>query len=277
MKTILICLPKYGKFEDAFVNLLCQLLTKNIGYKFEFFYTQATYVEQARDELAMMAIQGGFERTLWIDLDMGHRDPQIALACTQRLLSHDVPVICGQYTTHTVKANFIGQQISGEVPDANGLLKMDLAPIGFAAIKTEVFKRIQEITPWAAYTQRNPTQQPKQLHQFFRNGLVGKNTAESKLARIAQAETIGDVKAIVADDDYSDQTWMGEDFDFCRRVRAAGYDILMDTHLIIPHGTYIGLPIANSDVYAMLAERWRNHDIAKLKSIIANLEFGESK
>lgn len=293
MKTILICVPKYGKFEDAFVNLLCQLLTKNIGYKFEFFYTQATYVEQARDELAMMAIQGGFERTLWIDLDMGHRDPQIALACTQRLLSHDVPVICGQYTTHTVKANFIGQQIPGEVPDANGLLKMDLAPIGFAAIKTEVFKKIQEITPWAAYTQRNPTQQPKQLHQFFRNGLVGKNTAEGKLLKLfdalenrkktnglsydADQDLIEAFTKILNDNDYSDQTWMGEDFDFCRRVRAAGYDILMDTHLIIPHGTYLGLPIANSDVYAMLGERWRNHDIAKLKSIIANLEFGESK
>ena len=290
MRHILICTPTYGDFPKPFVNALCAYLTKDLGVKFDFIYTNATYVEQARDELAMAAINAGFDETFWIDLDMGHRDQGVILQQTQRLLSHDVPIVCAQYTTHTIRSNFIGSSMPGATPDANGLLKMALAPIGFAKIKTEVFKKIREMTPECAYTQRNPTQEPKPLHQFFRNGLIGRNTAESKLARIREllvpgkaytfedsAKTLTEIAGIVADNDYSDQTWMGEDFDFCQRVRAAGYDILMDTRLVIPHGTYVGLPISNADVYHMVQERWRNHDIGHLKTIIANLEFGEVK
>lgn len=287
MRKILICTPTYGDFPKPFVNALCAFLTKDLGAKFDFIYTNATYVEQARDELAMAAINAGFEETFWIDLDMGHRDQGVILEQTKRLLSHDVPIVCAQYTTHTVRSNFIGSAMPGAVPDANGLLKMQLAPIGWAKIKTDVFRKIRDMTPEAAYTQRNPTQEPKPLHQFFRNGLIGKNTPDGKMNRLKKYvhESLSagvplkdsEIVAILDDADYSDQTWMGEDFDFCNRVRAAGFDILMDTHLIIPHGTYLGLPISNADVYYMLQERWRNHDIAQLKSIIANLEFGEVK
>lgn len=279
MRQIVIATPKYGQFPDAFVNALCKFLTHDIGAKFDFFYTGATYVEQARDELVMMAKKGGFKEILWFDLDMGHKDANVTLAQTKRLMSHDVPIVCAQYTTHNLKSHFIGQAMPDEKPDANGLIKMFLAPIGFSIIKTEVFDKIESLYPQRQYTQRNPTQEPKKLYQHFRNGLVGKNTSGGKLARINELLLSGNatlevIASICGDDDYSDNVFMGEDFDFCCMARAAGFDILMDTKVIVPHGTYLGLPISNADLLAMLAEEWRCIDMREVDKISAKLKFG---
>lgn len=216
----------------------------------------------ARSRLAHFAMEQECTELVFWDKDLLPELHQLG-----RLLSHDLDIVCAQYAKRGLPTAFHGQELVGETVNLEtGIQKMTFAPIGFAKIKTGVFSKLMEVFPEREHMIVEIQAQYKHHFEFFPAGLIGPNTSDGKIARIKQVidrpdesalDVVRDITEIINDSDYSKSHYYGEDYFFCHLCRKAGFDINLDTTLIIPHVGETTFPITNAEINAMAKEPWR--------------------
>lgn len=226
----------------------------------------------ARNELAHALRASKFNEIVFVDADLPFTVDQLV-----RLCSHQVPIVCGLYAARSLDTIWTTKGIRGEEPDANGLMKVAEAALGFSKITNEAFQQIAAAHPDRRGLMAAAGERPILMHDFFPMGLTGANTADTRVAnmlalfkktadagRLPAAmssreliEFIENVERLLTTQYPEMNVFRGEDYSFCRMARESGLDVLLDTRLVLPHEEPIALPIPTEQLEKMLAEPWR--------------------
>jgi hypothetical protein len=151
------------------------------------------FVDKARNALVRHFMQGPGENLIFLDDDLGW--PAEAVL---RLLQAPGPVVSGAYPLKWEKGGFPVIFKDGAVVGEDGLIPAEVVPGGFLKVQRWVFDAIKEAWPDAWY--RNPD--------------IGADTSDVFHAYFETGRN-------------QNHEFLGEDFHFCRRLKALGIEILI--------------------------------------------------
>ena len=162
---------------------------------------------------------------------------------------------------------------SDEVADEQGLQRVEKASIGFSKIKTSVFKKIAADNP-DRVAMLFDHRAPRSIPELFPMELTGRNTPAYRLKEIKNVltECKNDDKLRMRIEReltvrYDEpNAYLSEDYGFCKLARESGYDIWMDTLMVLGHETNVTVPIETPKLMEMLSEPWRKEELAVIKS-----------
>lgn len=155
-------------------------------------------VTRARNNIVARFLYENTECThlMFIDSDIEFHENDI-----KRLVSHDKPIVGGVY----LKKKFPYTAVMNTVDEMHGsLAKVKETGTGFLLIQRHVFNRMIERVNIPEYKPCSDEEQLPAVHDFFRVGVVG-------------------------------ETYLSEDYYFCHLAQMAGFDIWLDTELIVKH------------------------------------------
>ena len=276
-KKILIATPLKGDIPKSYFKTSLQLATANLpGIKLDWCLLDGPAVHQARNELVAYAFQHKFDELIFWDKDVlaEQHGEDVTSGAIMRLLGHDVDMVCGLYSTRSLKTHWHMHLIPGEEADENGLQKVNRCAIGFSKIKMSVFRRIAEKNPWRKGVLVDPNHPPHPVQEFFPMGLQGKGTPEDRLLAIKEAleqpakshEIMVQRIERLANIQYdTPNVFISEDYWFCDLVRDAGMDIHMDTLLVLGHTGKMTFPIETPALLEILSEPWRKEEIKAIR------------
>lgn len=156
---IAICIPTHGTvpadFAFSLAGLLVyttQTLVLNGMANFGLLIRKDTYVHTGREQLAVEAVNEGFDYILWLDSDMTF--PQDLLI---RLLMHEVPIVGVNYSTRSkpvqpVAIKRLNVEHPGDgaalytTPESTGLEEVEAVGFGAVLMKTSVLRNLER--PW---------------------------------------------------------------------------------------------------------------------------------
>lgn len=269
--------PVKGGVPVSYVqSIIEQLRMKLPEVQFGYAFHEGASVNCARNEIARMVITDGYDEVIMSDVDMRVR-PQDFF----RLLGHDVPFVAGIYCRREAPTDWLFTGIETEQVRPNGLLKVYEGALGFCKIKVkEVFGAIVKTSPEYAMVTRDHAHAPDVLtHEFFPMGLEGPNSILGRYEKLKEwhakwKENLSGKTIPIIEKELNDilhaktdqpSRFLGEDYYFCRLMRKAGIEILLDTHLIIPHRGWCDWPIPTDKLFSMLSEPWRKDEIMEIK------------
>jgi hypothetical protein len=159
-------------------------------------------IDQGRSQMATDALRDGFEELLWIDSDIGFDPDEV-----DRLRANPHPIVSGIYPKKGVRA--IASHLLPETKSIlfgadGGVIEIKYAATGFLLTRAHVYRDIQAFHDLPACN----TQFGNPLVPYFLPLIV---------------------------DDGQGPWYLGEDFAFCHRARAAGHSIMADTRLRLWH------------------------------------------
>lgn len=161
-------------------------------------------IDVARNRLATLALEQGFEEIFWIDADIAFDVPAI-----EKLRAHEAPVVAAPYPKKAAAAfsfHFTGPRLI--LGDAGGVIEVDFAATGFLCTRREVYERMIALyrMPRCNEVFGDP------FYPFFQPRII----------------------------EFGSGHWyLAEDFAFSYRTRECGYRILYDLSVRIWHiGTY---------------------------------------
>ena len=280
-RKVLIATPLKGDIPAAYFKTSLQMATAAIpNVKLDWIILEGPAVQMARNEIVAYARSQKFDELIFWDKDVLADDHgnNVTAGALMRLIGHDKPIVCAPYSSRCTETHWHIQTIDGEEPDKDGLQKVSRACIGFSKIRLSVFDAIEAKNQWRKGTLIDPNKAPQPCTEFFPMGIKGKNTPEHRIKQINQ---------IFADDKLSASArlqrierelnvsydepnlFVGEDYWFCDLAREAGYDILLDTMLIMGHSGKSTFPIPTLKLFEMLREPWRQDEVKALKDAIA--------
>lgn len=151
---IALCLPVHdhtkAQFTMSALSMLAHTFKARPDIEFQVhMYHKCSRIEEAREKLAGMAIEGAADRLFWVDSDQTF-PPETLL----RLLGHDLPIVGCNYRKRIpdrivpASRNLIEGRIAGAEPKAEGIEKVDLLGFGVVLIKASVFEGLPR--PWFA-------------------------------------------------------------------------------------------------------------------------------
>lgn len=210
---VLIGTPAYGgqvhaRFAWSLVETKALLSAK--GIPCGWMYTESeSLIQRARDRIAaqFMAMPGA-SHLVFIDADIEWKPADVL-----RLLSHDVPVVCGIYPKKCEPVEFPMHPLMdahGISPrdDRTGKIQIASAPTGFLCIRRDAFERMAV------------------------SGVVKKIRAMQGIGDDVLPH-LYDYFPVEVDDD--DGILWSEDYNFCRLWRRIGGEIWMDPAIKLTH------------------------------------------
>ena len=206
-------LPTYGHLclEQFNIALSRAQLSPLIPEYVEELRISDSLVSRARNNIAHIFLKGSCDSLLFIDSDIIFTPEHI-----RRAIDHNKPIVCGAYALKNPGApSWVACGLIDEPPDANGLQKMRHCGTGFMLIQREVFQKMIPTFPEIMYLdkERDESLTPDvEHHDFFSVGVV-------------------------------DRHLLSEDWYFCNRARKLGYDIFLDTKIILGHIGLVQYPI----------------------------------
>ena len=131
----------------------------------------------------------------------------------------------------------------------------------------------------------DPNKAPKLVPELFPMELRGRNTSQYRLQQIwaALSEVKNDevLRARIEREltiRYDEpNSYISEDFGFCDLARAAGYDIWMDTLMVLGHQASVVVPIESGKLLEMLSEPWRKEELAIIKQQMLEAQAAKKK
>lgn len=148
--------------------------------------------------------------------------------------------------------------LPGETPDpATGLQRVTTAGTGFKFIHRSVFERMIAAHPEIAYAEDLPGERGLTRWDFFRMGVIGANSAESKLAEIENllaepaafdAARLRDSLHAILRAQHAPGRYLTEDWSFDHRCAELGIPVHVDTTYHLKHEGLIAYPL--QDVFA---------------------------
>jgi FkbM family methyltransferase len=290
-RKVLLATPIRGGISGPYLAAFTTILTANWDgrFKIEPLLPTGGSVATARNIAASYALTHGFDDLFFWDKDLHTEDPQVLLSMFNRMLMHDVDFVAGQYCAHTKATYFHGCRVKGEEVDDRGLLPMVQMPIGFAKIRVSVLKKIMRKYPMRYYSVAESGGERRDgLYDFFPDGLIGPNTPQGKIERIAKlfdtqyltsvnpfltANLLSDIKRVIEDMDISETHYVGEDYQFCELARTSGVQMFLDTQFIVPHEEVVRTPIPTAQLASWMAEEWRQPQKPKKKGLLRKLRL----
>jgi len=196
-----IVVPVYGHIEPACEDGLRE--AERAGYMV-WRRSGGAAIDVARNRLATMALDQGFEEIFWVDSDIAFE-----VSAIDRLRAHEAPLIAAPYPKKATPAfsfHFAGRHLT--LGDAGGVIEVDFASTGFLCTRREVYERMIALhrLPRCNEVFGDP------FYPFFQPRIIELGTGHWYLA---------------------------EDFAFSHRARECGYRVLYDLSVRIWHiGTY---------------------------------------
>ena len=219
-KNIAICIPSYdAKITTQMASSLYVLfdLIKSHGGMVSFFVQNYTPIIPIARNLLILEVMNNPTVTgmFMMDSDISFQ-PYEALAMIAKGLSHDIVVALYRKKQEEIGyfATFMEDE-AGDVIVKDGLLQASRVPVGFAYINRNVIQRL-----W-----------------------------DDSNHRIVNPGKVGEYRAIF-DNEYRNGDYIGEDYVFCDKIKAAGFDILVMPEVDLTHyGTkgYAGSYRASSE------------------------------
>lgn len=293
MRHILIATPLKGDIPKAYFQTSLQLVANKVAddVKLDFLLLDGPAVQMARNEIAAYAVENKFDELIFWDKDVladfdGVNQTHGAIS---RLVSHDVDIVCGLYSTRSLETHWHIDPLPGEEPNAVGLQKVKRSAIGFSKIKTSVFKKIQDDNPDRVAYLIDPNRAPKIVPELFPMGIQGKNTPEGRIKEIKKVlsdskrkelkhEVIISLIERALTIKYDEPNlFASEDYWFCDLARASGFDIHVDTNLLMGHEGRCIFPLTTPRLLQVLSEPWRKDELAVLKAKIAAEQAAKAK
>ena len=286
LRRILIATPLKGDIPKAYFQTSLQLIASDLGddIKLVYIMLDGPAVQMARNEIAHYSVENKFDEVVFWDKDVlaDYDGVNQTAAAVNRLLRHDVDIVCGLYSTRSLETHWhIDPLPDEEQPNAAGLQRVNRSAIGFSKIKTKVFRKIAEDNPDRVGYLIDPNRPPKMVPELFPMGIQGKNTPEGRIKEIKKVISDSKIKDLKPEVIVSlieraltikyDEVnlYASEDYWFCDLARASGFDIHIDTNLIMGHEGRCVFPITTPRLLSLLSEPWRKDELAALKAKIA--------
>jgi hypothetical protein len=287
-KRILIGTPLKGDIPKSYFRTSLQMATAKIpDVKLDWILLDGPAVQIARNEIAAYAMQEKFDELIFWDKDvLAQRDGEdVTSSALLRLISHDRDIVTAVYSSRSLNTHWHVHPLKGEEADENGLQRVERASIGFSKIKVSVFKKIAAQNPDRVAVLVDPNKAPKSVPELFPMELKGRNTAEYRLKQIwaAMSEVKNDeaLRARIEREltiRYDEpNAFLSEDFGFCDLARAAGYDIWMDTLMVLGHQASVVVPVESAKLLEMLSEPWRKEELAVIKQQMLEAQAARKK
>lgn len=272
-RKIMLACPTKGTTTPRFTSDVVQALTKGVsGVVFDLSLLDGPAIQFARNILVHQFLRSRNDALFFLDADVPFNADNVA-----RLLSHDEPIVCGLYAARSLDTVWTTVGIKGEEANADGLLKVSEASLGFSKITREAFVHIAKDNPDRRGLMASPGSPATLMQDFFPMGLCGPNCADTRLGHMkALLKTIADtgmtpdtlpvedlrthlknLERLLLNQYPEMNVFRGEDYYFCRLARQAGIDVLLDTKLILGHDEVVTLPIPTEQLQKMLEEPWR--------------------
>jgi hypothetical protein len=233
-------------------------------------------VQIARNEIAAYAIDNKFDELIFWDKDVlaQRNGADVTDSALMRLIGHDKDIVTSVYASRSLDTHWHVTPLADEVADEQGLQRVEKASIGFSKIKTSVFKKIAADNPDRLAMLFDPNRAPRSIPELFPMELTGRNTPAYRLKEIKNAltECKNDDKLRMRIEReltvrYDEpNAYLSEDYGFCKLARESGYDIWMDTLMVLGHESKVTLPIETPKLMEMLSEPWRKEELAVIKS-----------
>lgn len=226
---ICLAMPVYGKIDVPFVQCLMAMLSSSTLVQMWDFLAGDSLVNRARNNLAKRFLEGypgldgaGNKVTvkhdwlLFLDTDLVFR-PEDVQKLYDLGMKHGPGVYAGTYPIKQLKPKIVFNNISGKVPDAEGIVEVREAGTGFMLIHREVFEKME-------------THYGDEIRYAVDMGDSGENPVYSY-----DFFSVG----VYYDNDLKRKRFLSEDWYFCQRWRAMGGKILMHTRTSCNHiGTF---------------------------------------
>ena len=219
---VAICLPSVGTHESETALSLAAMtiINRSEGLNQSLLGQQQAGIADSRNTLVRNALEVGADYLFWIDSDMAF-DPSGML----RLLSHGKDIVGATYPRRVPPYLIHGRPMKGGIFEVE-LQEMEFMPFGFMLVKADAFRNIAE--PWftEAYPQiGSPAEQIVSVLENSMNADLPPDflDAVAKLTEVHRVQD-GEGKNQLTSN-------RGEDGNFCRKARRAGYQIWCDSAL----------------------------------------------
>jgi len=275
-KRILIGTPLKGDIPKSYFKTSLQMATAQVpDVKLDWVLLDGPAVQIARNEIAAYAVEQRFDELIFWDKDvLAQRNGEdVTASAIMRLISHDVDIVTAVYSSRSLNTHWHVHPIKGEEANEAGLQRVERASIGFSKIKVPVFKKIAEQNPDRVAVLVDPNRSPKNVPELFPMELQGKNQPEYRIkqiwAALSDCKNDSALRARIEREltiRYDEpNAFISEDYGFCDLARAAGYDIWMDTLMIMGHTASVTVPIETGKLMEMMSEPWRKEELAVIK------------
>ena len=212
-----------------------------------------------RNIICDYALRENFWKIVMLDADMfWTRDLLL------RLISHNEPVVgCIYCKKKTGNVQWLAVRTPGvEAAREDGLLQCDFIGTGALAIEIDALRTMNNFFPERQFIYEDEDGKQKTMHELFPIGIVGPNTPEGRLARIAKlindadyvdditrpataTALLGSIRSILTNQSTEKGRLLGEDYGFTHLARKAGFKVWADTKCIIGHVGSIVYPVGN--------------------------------
>lgn len=201
-------LPVYGGYHPHFVPGLLQLLKEPPCHLRILPLVGDSLVARARNRIvANFLADEKSTHLLFLDTDLVFSAEHVA-----RLISHDLPLVCGLYPKKQRNLKWVcnTREEFGTADPATGLQRVLYAGTGCMLIAREVFEKMAEAFPELRYDPDAGEPEHLRYHDFFRCG-VHEEPATGR------------------------RRYLSEDWFFCQMAAELGYQIMVDTHVVLKH------------------------------------------
>lgn len=282
VRKIMVASPVKGKLPMFYYkNVLQYGMTKIPGVKLYYSTLEGPAIQVARNQIVQYARKQKVDELVMIDVDV-----DVPVEAFQRLLSHDVDIVCALYSRRTMKTHWHVHPLNEtEVENENGLLRVYQAAVGVCKIKMSVFDKLQETYPDRVGEMIEGGMQMERMVEFFPMELMGKNTPGGRLLAIKEllkgngsdAGLIEAIKEASVVKHQEENQFIGEDYGFCCLARNAGIPIYLDTHLVLKHEGTAMFPLETKDMMEALEnDTWRKDEIKEYSRSFWPKEFIEA-
>jgi len=178
---------------------------------------------RGRNRAAAAFLETECDYMLFIDTDIVFNETHIKM-----LYAQDDPILCGMYFLKQKDVQPCMATLPGHLTiPALTTIKVARAGTGFMRIHRSVFEKLKETTPVYYNGARMEW-------DFFASGVINQGTAKAE--------------------------WLSEDWYFCDKARAAGFDVMMDTRIQVKHQGSILYPMIDDAVrLSVCPENLKSH------------------
>lgn len=203
---VFVALPVYGGYHAQFVPCLARLIQsppQNATFQIHA-NPGDSLVSRSRNRLAAQFLRSDCTHLLFLDTDLIFSSDQIG-----RLISHDLPLVCGLYPKKQTELAWVCNTRAdfGPADPDSGLQRILYGGTGCMLIRRDVFEKIAKVFPDIAYDP-DDGEDPGLYHDFFKVGVC-----------VAQGR----------------RRYLSEDWFFCEMAMQCGIRVMMDTRVVLKH------------------------------------------
>lgn len=220
------------------------LRMQHAEYDFEFLMESGnSAINISRNIAAQSAIEQGYWKLVQIDKDQFWNPTQLVA-----LVSREEDIVAAPYVKKkSGPVSWLIVKTPGAEVREDGMLQCDFVGTGMLSTSVAALQHMVDFFPERRFDYEDESGATKSMTELFPIGLVGPNTPEGKLARIALAGTFQEVQDILHGTEVgtgaSGARMLGEDYGFGHLARKSGLKLWCDTRQIVGHVGDVVYPV----------------------------------